>query len=280
MIKRILSIVLSISLIIAVCPVAFATESKGDNSETNEMVIESRSNYELTLKTEDLENGDSCFYMVENGEIIYSSYVDRNSNTITDIDEQSHEKTVRSFEPNIQNTIARSSSGYIYAGRITYDYYSQGYVMGQSYLDYYYQSTYMYGSSYNISGTYKNLASLAAIIASLAALPAAIAAGVAGQVLTHLSIGLSVMNFLIPNYYVEADEHKMSWKITTISKDKTKYVSGSKYTITHSGYGNETAYENDYYPVSSFSSHNMNLATLYCYYFFPGADSLEVVDWN
>ena len=250
-------------------------------SDTNTSTIE--------LRYKDMDNGDVDFILLEDDEIIARSYLNRKNNEITEYSFSGNSNDVSTFK--YKTDVSSIYSDYTevadkaastYVGKIKYRYYSQGSVAGTNSVKLYYSSVINSHSKYNLSETYKNLASLAALIAGALTLPGAIASSVAQAVLAYLGLSVSATFFFIPDYWVSASENKITW--TTKCGTTKGSFNGSKYTIKHTTKNKtQTKYSGSYYAKSAYTNHNSQFATTVRQKtpVFWGSDGIvEVVSWG
>lgn len=273
---------LCLSISLSLCSTAFASESKTLlESSSNDAILLSDG---ASLIAEDLPNGDARFTIVRDGAIIAESYLERSKGLVTNSDSRSINTTTVVSLPKNSNENVRSSditSGYVYCGQITYNFYGNlSYVVGTRSLNVYYDRNYYTGSRYNVNGVYQNIAGFASFIAAILTLPASIAASAAASILGNLSIATGGISLLIPDCYVRCDETEITWmgQMTDFT-DVYATFTGSRFVLTQEGYDSDVYYSGDYWGLSSFYNHDTDFA-IKVYFAVLGQDILEVVGWN
>lgn len=83
--KRLITLLLTLSLLCALAVPAFA-ENRNEVINADETIFTSVAGLTQTLRGEDFGNGDACFFLIENQEIVYTAYVDRAAGEITTTD--------------------------------------------------------------------------------------------------------------------------------------------------------------------------------------------------
>lgn len=141
--KRFVSLLVVVALMVCLSAPAFASEAFEAEVvvSRSEMVLEEREDYVLSVVGEDLSNGNVRFSMVENGQVISSSYVDRSTEKIIYTKHENglevfcEEKEARVISHElVASSVARASNNFISVGRVGYNHYIQGMNSGVNYI--------------------------------------------------------------------------------------------------------------------------------------------------
>lgn len=252
------------------------------------------------LRAEDLSNGDARFSMVENGQIISCSYVNRSEESIiytqyengtevfsetkafqhmiTDPSTQSHMEGSASLHAAVPVDPIGGGSSYVTVGKVGYNHYVQGMVMCTNYITWAYHTHISPVSTCDLNGYYRDLVDFAAsVLGGLGLLTTSGALQVANTILGILGITGSVGAFFIPPNRVESVETRVIWRATV--GRSVQYYDGSRHVVTHANGQTQTVTEGDYYPITAIANHNYSLALAPYMYFFPGSDNREVISW-
>lgn len=291
--KRMISLVLVLAMCLSLCPTVFADQREGVGRDIQPKIsddvydivaLESDGENEFYLASREYENGVVEFLLIENDTIVSTAILNRNENIVRCLDDcnaSAHYSTIELSECKIPNVALAAAENYSTVGNITYAYYDQGYASGTRKINLALSVT-SSASRYNINGKYQSLASFASVLAGVLTLPGIVASALAAQVLSILSISVSVGSILIPDYYVKATEVENKWKLTTGSV--TGYMTGSKFTFTHEYNGTlQTTYEGNYYTRASYTSKSSAFANeLYKHVkiYWGGDGRVEVVSWG
>jgi len=132
---------------------------------------------------------------------------------------------------------------------------------------------------YDLNGSYRDLAGLAALIAGTLSLPAAPALAIGKNVLTYLGFGLSVTSFIIPHYDVDSDYEQIEYFLTDKNfSGHTNSFYGTKYKITQAGRGSgDIYYEGNYFAYSPWKNTTFGM-TVYTHMF--AYSNYSISSWN
>lgn len=287
--KKLLSVILCLSLLVALCIPAMAADSR-TNAEASSRITLSNN---TTLVSEDLPNGDARFTILgEDGCVLSESYLQRSEGLI-----HYESKLTDSFETrriptqtngmHLQRSVSRGAansyipSDFTYRGSITYNFYGwTDHVIGTRILNVYYDCNYHTGSRYNVNGVYQDITTFASFLASILALPSAIASSFAKTIMGRFAFATGAISFAIPDHYVRAYETEITW-LAQISDYPDVYATftGSKFDLTEEGYAGQTHYSGDFCPLSYYKDHNTDFAVK-LYTAAVGQDVIEIVSWS
>lgn len=253
---------------------AFAVESMWESDASDNVVITPSGNVANNRITENIDgtlwtlesvsysNGDCCFILYEGGSVAAKSYVDADQRTIT----SSTYDNGKEVEKSVLHPVMRSGSSvlannnYIYDGYIEYTYGNGNSVrVGDI------SHTYMVQSgSCNINQNVQDATQLAGILVMMLSFPGIIGNYAAQVVMWFLGLGMNFSDVFISDVMVDSVETAISWRAAWNEPGvPNAIISGSKYVLTASkgnaSSGDEYFYGN-YYPVTSFTSHNRALA--------------------
>lgn len=279
--KKLTSMALAATMALSLmAPAAWANEKPVSNViATSSQTLSDEKDQELILYTEDYENGDAKVSLVENGVLIYGGYLDRSENVIINHDYVTGCVDTQSCETAITNVARASgiSTGYINQGKITYNYYIQGMVAGQKYLDVAYNKTTNPYATYDVAGKYTNIADLVLVLTGAYGLLSKTATTVAKQILDIAGFAVGTTNFVLSKFPVDAVKTTMEWKGSVSGKQMSK-VTGMKYDFVLQG-KNSTQYEQLYHGENSYKEHDRYLAEdLFTYAW--GNDLFDIVSWS
>lgn len=295
LLKRLTSCALIFTVFLATQSVTFASIGNKVSLSANSNVINSveatisdNANGKVVLRGEDYSNGDACFYMIKNGEILSSSYVDRDKmiNIHTDyiknvVTEESYANVQVMTTSNAESALPLATTSYVSAGKVGYLLYrvTQGetFKYGPSYLKIQYSKD-SFNTRYDIKGKYKDQTALAARLASLFLLTSNIAIPLTLEILDQLGVLESAINFIIGTKYVKATQTVMTWRAE--GGTSSQKIEGSKYVFTMDGSSIHTDYEGDYYASNSIANKNKTLAIKLAKKYFPGYSKYEVYSWS
>ena len=281
---RSLSIVLVLSLFFLHSSTVFAASLQQKTTavalSTSELVLSEENNHVVSIRGEDLSNGDSRFYLLRDNEIVSESYVDRaNSQIIYKKYENNVAVThdVRSYSPPVAVS-PMASAGYVSVGAVRYNHYVQGTFMCVNTINWSYSVDTNPYSHCDLNGSYRDLAEFAAAVCGFLGLfTAAAGIAIANKVFTILGLAGGAGAFLIPPYMVDCKRTEVNWKATRGTK--TKVYQGARCVVTHPSKENQVVIEGDYYPTTAIADHNDSLALAPYSYLCPGADMYEVESW-
>jgi hypothetical protein len=179
------------------------------------------------------------------------------------------------------NTNRSANSNYVYKGTITYNFYGNtSSVVGTRALNVYYDYDYESGSRFNVNGQYQDITSFASYLCGVLSIPAAVASPVAATIFSTLGFVISQINVIIDDHYVRCSETQITWKAeVSDATDVYETFTGSKFVLTQEGYSNETYYEGDFWPLSSYNNHDTDFA-VHLYWGVLWQDVLEIVSWS
>lgn len=294
-IKRLISCFLIFTVFMTTQSMAFAiSENEKTISHTEDVVnitevtLSNTEEGRVVLRGVDYSNGDACFFIIEDEQIISSSYVDRDEMTTTYVDykakiinQDSYEDDLANVTYTMPNIQPVATSGYTSAGKVGYLLYrtTQGetFKYGPSYLNIEYLKE-TFNTRYDVNGKYKDKAALAARIASLMALSAGIAVPLAVQILNELGILEAATNFIIGTKYVKATQTVMTWRAK--GGTSSQKIEGSKYVFKMDGSSIHTDYTGNYYGPNSISNKNKALAIKLAKKYLPGYSKYEIYKWG
>lgn len=299
--KKFLAILITLSLSLSLISPALASYSQERDCaysiNTTEQVLAEHENYVLILRAEDLSNGDARFSMVENGQIISCSYVNRSEESIIYTQYEngtevfSEEKNVPTAtqsesdplqtEHNIfpqSHIAAASGSNFTTVGSVGYNHYIQGTNSGVNYISWAYYTNVSPQSTCDLNGRYRDLANFAAIIASgLGVLASFGAIEIARWVIKALNISALIGPIIIPAYKVDCIRTEVVWRASSFIKYKD--IQGWRCVVTHPDHAQQIVYEGDYYPTTAIANHNSSLALAPYPHLYPGSDRYEIASW-
>ena len=282
--KKLLSVVLAAVMACSLMVPALAVDRKETNvnaAQTRTIIVEQNTEHIITLRAVDYENGDCAFYLEDNGTIISESYVDRSTATVQNMNYNTGEGHVMECADYIAampvlydtQTIATNKT----AGTITYQYSSQGYVMGTRSVLLKYGEKNEKTTSYYPKGSYADLTELAGVLTAVLEIPGVISGVIAPWVVAVAGVGAVVTDIVLNDIGpVKADTNIVAWPGTGGSG--TVKLQGNRYTFT---YGGKTRQETlgNYYAVSCYSSHNKPFANLF-YERIWGNGDFTILKWS
>ena len=285
--KRV-SKLLSVILVFALCfglsspALAMSIEPAPTAVSSTDTVLEKTRGSILVLRSEDLSNGDARISMLEGGEVVSSTYVDRSASQL--IWEQYNANNVVMREVKIvsqavqlPNIEPQAMTQWITVGDVRYNHYVQDALLAIPRITWSYRSEVNESGSFNIGGRYRDITTVVAFLASLLFIPASAASAIFLQVLTNLDTAASTAEIVIDDYYVSAVEEYVEWR--AYAANKYKYYSGYKYIVTHEDFANQQFTEGQYYPTTAIADHNTSLALKPYDYFFSGHNRVEARSW-
>lgn len=284
--RRFLALLLAFVICSSLCATSLATNFASTTEScvkfSNEMVLEETDEHIISLRGDDLNNGDVRFSLLQNGEVIATSYVDRSASQIIHTEYRDGialYQEVEIVEPTIHIAqVTPYATGFINVGRVGYDHYVQGMVMCTNYINWSYSTNTNPASVCDLNGYYRNIADFAATVCSLLSLIFTSGAmQIVNLVLTALGISGSVGAFLIPQYLVTCKKTEVVWRATVGSVEQ--FYQGYRCVVTHPDKQGQTVYDGDYYPTTAIANHNFTLALAPYKKFYPGSDTVEIVSW-
>ena len=247
------------------------------------MAVEEVGHNNINFMYEDLQNGDTRFYYVEDGRETASAYVDRDAHKIVYTDYNTGECTVQSYEVAVHSSqIKAAPASYINAGSITYNIFSStsSTPTGTRTLNCSYSRTYDAHDKYNLAGTYQNALGLASIISGVFTLPGVLSSVVAQKVLAYFGLGTGVASFIIPDVWVDCKTTTVSWKLQDANVAAlSEILTGSKCDYTIDG-KSESATEATYWPTSSYRDQNIDFAFYIYPYVYGSLGSFGIKSWG
>ena len=285
--KRIVSLILVCSIFMAiVVPVSAVDTSLTTNKADEKSVVTVfEISDDITLATEDYENGDTIIKQIEKGDVTTFIYIDRQACTMTSIDyDQGRKvKTEQMFYPVDKIEAYAPARDYTYVGAIEYKCVPLAYVsevtrlMHLGYLRYYDQY-----STYDLYGEYKDFATIVGLACSLLNLPGAIAGSAVQWLLSALGISMTITPLLLPrNTVLQASETSYHWRLQD-DNDGNRYTmfSGTRYIITEPTAG-ETVYQDRYFYVPAYYNRRDNDYALKMFGMLYGkVNSVRVNAWK
>ena len=194
--KRV-SKLLSVILVFALCfalsspALAMSIEPAPTVVSSTDTVLEKTGGSILVLHSEDLSNGDARISMLEGGEVVSSTYVDRSASQL--IWEQYNANNVVMREVKIvsqavqlPNIEPQAMTQWITVGEVRYNHYVQDALLAIPRITWSYRSEVNESGSFNIGGRYRDITTVVAFLASLLFIPASAASAIFLQVLTNL----------------------------------------------------------------------------------------------
>ncbi|WP_312281527.1 hypothetical protein [Oscillibacter sp.] len=258
--KKFMSLALAVVMCMSLCVPAFAAEYRSSLTYSNASVQADEVNVgnDINLVIEDYPNGDAKISQIVKGVTTCVSYVHRAEHYIEDISyEQGNPiSSIKYFFEEGDSARASLRASYTTAGTITYQYYDT--IPVTRYLTCAYQKT-SESNMYNLTGKYKNIASLVGLITGVLSIPGLIAGEVAAKVVLWLGIGDSIGGFFIPDYWVTCNDICVNWKLTDGGGYSTN-MSGHKYVLTDDKHNGDSEYSGDYYETNSYSRHDTAFA--------------------
>ena len=279
--KKLVSMMLAVVMLFTLTAPALAADNRKTNAivDSGETTFYDENGTLVTLQYKDFENGDCIFYLIEDGKVTVSSYVEKETNQIirTEYQNSIPQTTIQVVEPIQAKMISMpTAAGYIYDGRVGYNHYAKGTLMTVNYIDFSHKMT-VTVDEFNLLGKYKDIAQLASFIAALCGLPGVVSSLLAKEVVAAVAT-ISGQMLSVPDYMVNAVKTTVSWEGKTGSK--TRKVEGSGYVCTGEGMENVVYGEPDYYPASSYDDHDENLANRFYPMLYSGYDRFDVVSWS
>lgn len=273
------------------------------NSETVvdscEVVLEEHNGYVLSIRGKDLSNGDARFSLIENGQLISCSYVDRSAEMIIYTNYQNGVEISREekvIEKRMQPDSAYAQmggdasvdavvppdippgGGYVYVGKVGYNHYVQGMNTGINYIEWSYSTNTNPTSVCDLNGQYRDIVDFSAtILGLLGLLTSSGSLEIVTTVLSVLGIAGSVGEFLVPEYIVSCTRTEVVWRAFT--KNQEKRYQGFRCVVTHPDKSGQVVYEGNYYPTTAIANHNFSLALDPYMNFYPGSDYYEIASW-
>lgn len=296
--SKFLAVFVALSLSLSLVSPALAVYSREGNGvytlNTTEQVLEEHGDYKLILRAEDLSNGDARFSMVENGQMISCSYVNRSEGVviytqyengmkvfsdITDFPKAAHSQSGQLVTASSQShTAASSKSNFTLVGSVGYNHYIQGMNSGVNYISWAYYTNVSPESSCDLNGRYRDLAEFAAVIASgLGVLASFGGIEIARWVLRALGIYSLIGPFIIPSRDVSCVRTEVIWRASSFIKYRD--IQGWRCVVTHDDGKQQIVYEGDYYPTNAIANHNSSLALAPYPHLYTGSDRYEIASW-
>lgn len=280
--KKILSLCLVIAIVVSSTIngafAAIVTEDLRNSSVNVSVINEDPSNY-VELIAEDLANGDVVFTLSQNGIEIDSYYVDRENAEITST-KNSNAVVVPRVEITQNPALLASTPIYTYMGAIEYQFSDLSYISQTGMALVWNAVTTDYSATYNINGTYQNIATLAAFLATIFSFPGAIINAIAQYVVWAVGATGTVASIVIPNLYLSAIKVTSLWRAAN-SNTPSSYIydQGAEYTITAQGYEGRTYADDSFHDPLEFNSRNGALATDIFAMVWPGYIFGQVLGW-
>ena len=287
-VRRLVCCTLILTILLMSSNVCFAADAEPVTFNESEVVLAYEDDGNIVLKTVDYENGDAKFSIFKGAKEIYTSFLKRDSGVVVKTNHETGITTQNLVDKSLAENILQlavsassysnyHSSGIINAGTVKYQLYSQGYAMGISQLKVQYERETYDVTDYNLKGNYDNVAELASIISGALGITGILASVVALQVVGALGLTASIVYFAIPNYKVDADVTRVTWY--TVGGG-TRCIQGEKVEYyLHEETTKKTDYSDSYYPVTSITTQNDELALRLGQMFLSGYDSIEVI-WD
>lgn len=298
--KKLISIILSISMILTMSVPAFAA-SQDTKIQVSLVdgplfaadyvgvqvvgeIIEEVPNSNVSYVYHDLSNGDSISYMIQDNEVVYKAYVNAQEHVLTEYTYSDSKimstttEVVRVAKPEVAATAAVT---FIDAGQIKFRTPIQhlGTILTK-YLNCSYRSEFDPTSAYNVAREAANKAAYASFLATLIGIPVGIASTLAGVIMGLFGLGAGVVGFIIPEHILYATKTTMYWKLedsVTPLTDRFTF-SASKYVITDEEQLDEVYQDIHYYEYTDFVAENEQMAA-YCKQLIYPNYSLEAVEW-
>ena len=279
--KKLVSLVMALVMAVGLVSPALATSGKEATIiASNQEILDSEENYTIEIKGEDYDNGDACFYMIQNNRVIFKSYVDRNMNQVINTDYITGKVTYDSYavSDEVANSAYAAAGNYKYVGKIGYNYYMQGVVVGQRYISLSCKQSGPTADKYVWAGKYANLAELASLVAGYYALPAAVAIEVSKDILSYAGFSFGATAFVLSKVTVDSQKETSEWLATSPQSSRDINISGEKQTFKIGG-KTRVHYIDIYYTPQSFTSRNTTFAHT-CYELMWGNDQHDIISWS
>ena len=273
-----MSLLLAVVMTLGLAVPAWASEQE-EILETNRMILLNENNQKLEIYSEDYINGDAKVCLIQNNNVIYEAYLDRSKNQVTNKDFQANEMNTIYYTPatTLETKAGGISTGFIKQGRITYNYYIQGMVAGQKYLDVAYNKITNPYATYNLAGKYKNTVDVIMFFVGTYGLITKSATAIVASVMEILDLTMGATDFVIPAFDVDATKITMEWKGSVGNKQIVK-ITGMKYEFDLSG-KKHVEYERMYHGEDSYKNHDKSLAND-LYISAWGSDQHDIVSWS
>lgn len=219
-VKRIFSFVMAAIMIFVLNATAYAGDYKTSSFKgANEMpdgsvILQISDSSNSYIKGYEVANGNTVLEQYTNGKITSKYTVQKGKNIINATYYDSGSTTYETINTtaigaHFNGTPKGTTSGRL--GRIRFQYTSgDGKGICGAYVDYVKNT----GSiKYDITGTYKDLAALAAFIISICATPLSAALNIGKAVLGALGFGLTATYFFIPSYYLQSSYEEIEYDL-------------------------------------------------------------------
>ena len=249
---------------------------------STDTIVEETAGGSITIRSEDLSNGDARISMLKDGKVVSSTCVDRSaSQVLWQKYEDDHivEQEVKVVEePACDLTIEPQAIQWFMVGDVQYNHYVEDVLGAITKITWSYRTESNPSVSYNIRGRYEDITVLAGVQLTIFTLGSATTAmGIALHIIKVMGATADAIDLMLPDYYVSARQYTVIWRAYGASK--YKYYEGHRYTITHEGYGNQTFQEGDYFPTTAIADHNTYLALKPYNYFFSGYNRVTIRSW-
>lgn len=247
---------------------------------STEILLSKQDGHILSILGEDLANGDLRFSLLDDGEIVSMSYVDRSNCEIIWTGFDNGVATISNTKPYSPPTRQglMTAPGYTYVGKVRYNHYVQGMIMAINSIDWSYSTNTNPASSVDLNGYYRDIADFAASIVGFLGLGSTkVAIEIAGAVLAAFGLGGSPGEILVPSYIVSCKRTEVNWLAEAGSRQK--FYQGFRCVVTHPNKSEQVVIEGDYYPITAIDDHNENLALAPYSSFYPGSERYEVKSW-
>lgn len=215
------------------------------------------------LEAEDYSNGDASISLVQDGNTIYNTYVDRASGEVISRDCVSNTVTTEFVAVARSQMSQFALNRFSTQGYATYDWYigDNPSPRGTRRIRFESMKKNDVIEHYDIYGSYQNIAAFAGFIISAFSLGSEYAIRVmAPKLLAWLGVADSLAQFVIGHKYVTLHKTEMSWRFSDDAvPDYNQTLVGYRYSYSLDNHS-QTDYEGYWWPENSYSSHNTNFA--------------------
>lgn len=293
--KRVISVFLFCSMFFSLSVPTFATNWNQEAKEIKDWVqsangesisVSFKISEDITLITEDFENGNALFKQLENGITTYTAFVDRQSSVIYTTEYENGKAVYTEGEPFAKQAISElpnAANSLTYLGAIEYRCIPISYTSEVTRLMHLqYQSEYDGYSTYDLYGEYKTVAALAGILCSLLNLPGAIAGNAVQWLLSGLGLVVGIGPLFIPkDTILQCTETTYHWRLQD-DEDSNRYTmfSGTRYRITEPTAGETEYYDGYFYVPALFREEDIDFALEMFQLLYGTVNSVRVVDWE
>lgn len=239
---------------------------------------------DITLVTEDYENGNVVVKQIEKGKITDTIFVDRQTNTIKSIGVEQGEKVeIEQVYNPIEKQEAYKAPDYTYVGAIEYRCIPISYTSEVTRLLHLgYMSKYEPNAKYDLYGEYKTLAFLVSVVCGIFNLPGAIASKAVQWVLGALGIAATFAPVVIPqNTILNCQKTSYHWRLQD-DEDSSRYTmfTGDRYIITEDTAGKKEYVDDFFYVPASYRNRDNAYALKMFRLLYGDMKSVKVSAWK